>query len=66
MMIDDPKACHTPAVIFIHLQEQVLKDLLWDEALGVVEWVPVGEPVVWCHRMVITRKHGGPPRRTDG
>ena len=40
------------------------KDLLRDEALGVIERVPYGEPVSWCHRMVITRKHDGSPRRT--
>ena len=26
--------------------------------------VPFGEPVEWCHRMVITRKHDGSPNRT--
>ena len=35
--------------------------LLRDEALGVVERVPYGEPVTWCHRMVVTRKHDGSP-----
>lgn len=65
--IDDkakPKACHTPAPIPIHWQEQVQNDIMRDEALGVIERVPVGEPVTWCHRMVITRKHDGSPRRT--
>ena len=32
--------------------------------MGVIERVPYGEPVEWCHRMVITRKHDGSPRRT--
>ena len=59
-----PKACHTPASIPLHWQEQVHSDLLRDEALGVIEKVPYGEPVEWCHRMVITRKHDGSPRRT--
>ena len=40
------------------------EDLLRDEALGVIERVPYGEPVTWCHRMVVTRKHDGSPRRT--
>ena len=40
------------------------EDLLRDEALGVIERVPYGEPVTWCHRMVITRKHDGSLRRT--
>ena len=36
--------------------------MLRDEALGVIERVPYGEPVNWCHRMVITKnmvvRHG--------
>ena len=59
-----PKACHTAAPIPLHWQEQVHKDLIRDEALGVIEKVPYGEPVTWCHRMVVTRKHNGEPRRT--
>jgi len=59
-----PKACHTPANVPIHWQQRVYDDLLRDEALGVIERVPYGEPVTWCHRMVITRKHDGTPRRT--
>ena len=39
-------------------------DLLQDEPLGVIEMVPYGEPARWCHRMIITRKHDGFPRRT--
>ena len=59
-----PKACHTPATVPLHWQQRVHDDLLRDEALGVIERVPYGEPVTWCHRMVITRKRDGPPRRT--
>ena len=59
-----PKACHTPAAVPLHWQQQVYDDLLRDEALGVIERVPYGEPVTWCHRMVVTRKHDGSPRRT--
>ena len=59
-----PKACHTPANIPLHWQQCVQDDLLRDEALGVIERVPYGEPVTWCHRMVVTRKHDGTPRRT--
>ena len=29
-----------------------------------IERVPYGDPVSLCHRMVITRKHDGSPRRT--
>ena len=59
-----PKASHTPASVPLHWQEKVYEDLLRDEALGVIERVPYGEPVTWCHRMVVTRKHDGSPRRT--
>ena len=59
-----PKAVHTPAPIPVHWQEKVHHDLLRDHALGVIERVPYGEAVKWCHRMVVTRKHDGSPRRT--
>ena len=59
-----PRACHTAAVVPLHWQRRVHDDLLRDEALGVIERVPYGEPVTWCHRMVVTRKHDGSPRRT--
>ena len=59
-----PRTCHTPATIPLHWQQQVHNDLLRDEALGVIERVPYGEPTTWCHRMVVTRKHDGSPRRT--
>ena len=59
-----PRACHTPANVPLHWQQRVKDDLVRDEALGVIERVPYGEPVTWCHRMVVTRKHDGSPRRT--
>lgn len=59
-----PKASHTPAPVPLHWQQRVYEDLLCDEALGVIERVPDGEPMTWCHRMVITRKHDGSPLRT--
>ena len=59
-----PRVCHTPAPIPLHWQEKVREDILRDEALGIIEEVPYGVPVTWCHRMVITRKHDGTPRRT--
>ena len=59
-----PRACHTPAHVPIHWQKQVEADLIRDEKLGVLERVPFGEPVSWCHRMVVTRKQDGSPRRT--
>ena len=59
-----PRICHTAAPVPLHWQQQVREDLFRDEALGVIEKVPYGEPVTWCHRMVVTRKHDGTPRRT--
>jgi len=35
-----------------------------DVRLGVLEPVPVGDPVSWCHRMVICTKKNGKPNRT--
>ena len=58
------KALHTPATIPIHWQKKVYEDLLCDEVLGVVECIPYGEPVTWCHRVVVTRKHNSSPRWT--
>ena len=58
------KPAHTPAIVPLHWQEGVKKQLEDDVALGVLERVPHGEPSKWCHRMVITRKANGGPRRT--
>ena len=41
----------------------MLSDLKRDEALGVIERIPCGEPVSWCHRMVLARKYNSTPRR---
>ena len=35
-----------------------------DVSLGILEPVPVGEPVTWCHRMVICTKKNDRSRRT--
>lgn len=59
-----PVACHKAIPIPVHWQEKVYADLHRDEALDVIERVPIGEPVSWCHRMVVARKHDGSPRRT--
>ena len=59
-----PIACHKATPIPLHWQKTVESDLKRDEALGVIERVPIGEPVDWCHRMVVTRKANGSPRRT--
>ena len=59
-----PRVCNKPAPVPLHWQQRVHDDLIRDEALGVIERVPHGVPVTWCHRMVVTRKHDGTPRRT--
>ena len=57
-------AHHTPIPVPLHWQEDVKAGLDQDVSLGVLEQVPVGEPVTWCHRMVVCAKKNGKPRRT--
>ena len=67
LMVDQdatPVACHTPIPVPLHWQEHVKAGLDQDVRLGVIEPVPVGEPVTWCHRMVVCAKKNGEPRRT--
>ena len=59
-----PVAYHTPIPIPIHWSDKVKEDLDRDVRLGVLEPVPIGDPVSWCHRMVICPKKNGQPRRT--
>jgi len=59
-----PRAVHTPATVPLYWQESVKEQLDNDVALGVLEKVPIGEPSRWCHRVVITAKADGTPRRT--
>lgn len=59
-----PSAIHVPGPVPIHFQAEVKKGLDRDVALGVLEKVPVNTPVEWLHRMVITPKKDGSPRRT--
>ena len=67
IMIDPdatPSVTHKPIPIPIHWQEDIYNDLKRDISLGVIEPVPVGTPVTWCHRMVVVAKKSGKPRRT--
>ena len=59
-----PTAVTVPGHVLLHWQDQVEKDLIRDEKLGVIERVPYGEPSLWCHRMVVTRKEDGSPHHT--
>ena len=67
LMVDPeatPVAIHSPIPVPIHWQDEVKARLDRDVSLGVIEPVPVGEPVTWCHRMVVCKKKNGQPRRT--
>ena len=67
LMIDPnakPVAPHTPIPVPIHWRDPVKAGLDQDVRLGVIEPVPVGEPVTWCYQMVICLKKNGEPRRT--
>ena len=60
----EPVTHHTLIPVPIHWQEDVKAGLDQEVSLGVLEPVPVGEPVTWCHRMVVCTKKNGKPRRT--
>lgn len=67
LMVDpnvEPVAHHTPIPVPLHWQTDVKAGLDQDVSLGVLEPVPVGEPVTWCHHMVVCAKKSGKPRRT--
>ena len=59
-----PKAVHTPSTMPLHWEKALQKQLEDDANLGVLERVPHGQPSLWYHRMVATRKPDGSPRRT--
>ena len=60
----NPTAHHSTIPVPLHWQDDVKAGLDRDVRLGVLEPVPNGEPVTWCHRMVICTKKNGIPRRT--
>ena len=60
----EPKAVHVPSKVPLHWEETVKQQILDDVNLNVLEPVPHGQPSEWCHRMVVTRKADGGPRRT--
>ena len=59
-----PIATHKPVPIPINWMKDVKEQLDKDVRLGVLELVPVGQPVQWCSRMVVCPKKDGKPRRT--
>ena len=58
-----PVDVHTRTQVPLHWIPDVKRGLDRDCELGVLEKVPVNDPVTWCHRMVITLKPNGQPRR---
>ena len=52
----EPVEHHTPVPVPLHWRHAVKAGLDHDVQLGVLEPVPIGEPVTWCHRMVICQK----------
>ena len=59
-----PVAVHKPVPIPMHWMKAVKEQLDKDVRLGVLEPVPVGEPVTWCSRMIVCPKKDMTPRRT--
>ena len=59
-----PVARHKPIPIPLHWQDEVKEALDADVRKGNIEPVPIGEPVTWCHQMIIAEKKDGTPRRT--
>lgn len=67
LMIDPnatPVAHQNPIPIALHFFDPVKQDLQRDICLDVVEPVPAGTPLTWCHRMVVATKRDSTPRRT--
>ena len=59
-----PVAYHTPVPVPIHWRDAVKAGLDQDVRLGVIEPVPIGEPVTRSHRMLVCAKKSGQPRST--
>ena len=59
-----PYAKHVPIPIPMHWRDVIKRQLDEDVTKGVIEPVPVGEPIQWCSQMVIVQKKDGRPRRT--
>ena len=59
-----PIAIHVPVPVPLHWQSEVKAGLDADVAIGVLEKVPPNTPITWLHRMVLTPKKDGSPRRT--
>ena len=58
-----PHANHTPIPVPYHWKEEVKNDLDRDVERGIIKPVPIGTPVTWCSKMLVTPKKSGKPRR---
>ena len=59
-----PSVSHKAIPVPLHWMDKVKADIDRDVQLGVIEPVPIGEAVTWCHRIFVTAKKNGDPRRT--
>ena len=67
LMINDdatPAVHHNPIPVPLHWQDEVKAMLDANVRMGVMEKVPIGEPVTWLHLMVIAERKSGKPRIT--
>ena len=61
-----PIAVHIHNPVPLHWQREVKDSIDRDVKHGVLEAVPVGEPVPWCLRMVMGQKNNNKSGRTVG
>ena len=59
-----PCATHTPIPILFHWKKEIKESLDADVQKGIIEPVPIGEPVEWCSHMVVIAKKNCKPRGT--
>ena len=67
LMIDEkakPRVHHKPIPIPLHWQDKVKEQIDANVRMGVMEPVPIGEPVTWSHQLVIAERKNGEPRLT--
>ena len=59
-----PIVVHRRALVPIHWEEEVYRNIEQDVRLQVLEPVGPNVPLKWCSRMVVAAKSDGKPRRT--
>ena len=57
-------AYHTSVPVSLHWKGAAKEGLDQDVRLGVFKKVLIGDPVTWCHRMVVYPKKNSKSRRT--